>query len=220
VVELRRGPRFTDAARQVLAFALEEARLLNHGFIGTEHILLGLIHEGEGIAAQALEQLGISLESTRERVEETIGLSGTAPIGSPPFTPRTKKVMELSLREALRLGHDEIGTEHLLLGIAREGRGVAAQVLVSMGADLARVQQQVLSLLPGYEGMEPSEIDVWWRPMPEGRRVLDSCSFCGQPPTSGRLIASGGARICERCVAKFSRQQSEDDDERDSPKGE
>ena len=114
----------------------------------------GLIHEGEGVAAKALEQLGISLEAVREKVEETIGLSGTAPTGSPPFTPRAKKVLELSLREALQLGHNYIGTEHMLLGLVREGEGVAAQVLVSLGADLARVRQQVIQLLSGYQGKE------------------------------------------------------------------
>jgi ATP-dependent Clp protease ATP-binding subunit ClpC len=137
-----------------LVLAQEEARLLNHSFIGTEHILLGLIHEGEGVAAKALEQLGISLEAVREKVEETIGLSGNAPTGSPPFTPRAKKVLELSLREALQLGHNYIGTEHMLLGLVREGEGVAAQVLVSLGADLARVRQQVIQLLSGYQGKE------------------------------------------------------------------
>jgi ATP-dependent Clp protease ATP-binding subunit ClpC len=137
-----------------LVLAQEEARLLNHSFIGTEHILLGLIHEGEGVAAKALEQLGVSLEAVREKVEETIGLSGTAPTGSPPFTPRAKKVLELSLREALQLGHNYIGTEHMLLGLVREGEGVAAQVLVSLGADLARVRQQVIQLLSGYQGKE------------------------------------------------------------------
>jgi ATP-dependent Clp protease ATP-binding subunit ClpC len=146
--------RFTDRARRVLVLAQEEARLLNHSFIGTEHILLGLIHEGEGVAAKALEQLGISLEAVREKVEETIGLSGTAPTGSPPFTPRAKKVLELSLREALQLGHNYIGTEHMLLGLVREGEGVAAQVLVSLGADLTRVRQQVIQLLSGYQGKE------------------------------------------------------------------
>jgi len=146
--------RFTDRARRVLVLAQEEARLLNHSFIGTEHILLGLIHEGEGVAAKALEQLGISLEAVREKVEETIGLSGNAPTGSPPFTPRAKKVLELSLREALQLGHNYIGTEHMLLGLVREGEGVAAQVLVSLGADLARVRQQVIQLLSGYQGKE------------------------------------------------------------------
>jgi len=146
--------RFTDRARRVLVLAQEEARLLNHSFIGTEHILLGLIHEGEGVAAKALESLGISLEAVREKVEETIGPAGSAPTGSPPFTPRAKKVLELSLREALQLGHNYIGTEHMLLGLVREGEGVAAQVLISLGADLARVRQQVIQLLLGYQGRE------------------------------------------------------------------
>ncbi len=148
--------RFTDRARRVLVLAQEEARLLNHSFIGTEHILLGLIHEGEGLAAKALESLGISLEAVREKVEETIGPAGSAPTGSPPFTPRAKKVLELSLREALQLGHNYIGTEHMLLGLVREGEGVAAQVLVSLGADLPRVRQQVIQLLSGYQGREAS----------------------------------------------------------------
>src|SRR5271167_1701948 len=146
--------RFTDRARRVLVLAQEEARLLNHSFIGTEHILLGLIHEGEGVAAKALESLGVSLEAVREKVEETIGLAGTAPVGSPPFTPRAKKVLELSLREALQLGHSYIGTEHMLLGLVREGDGVAAQVLVSLGADLGRVRQQVIQMMSGYQGKE------------------------------------------------------------------
>ena len=148
--------RFTDRARRVLVLAQEEARLLNHSFIGTEHILLGLIHEGEGVAAKALESLGVSLEAVREKVEETIGLAGTAPTGSPPFTPRAKKVLELSLREALQLGHSYIGTEHMLLGLVREGEGVAAQVLQSLGADLPRVRQQVIQLLSGYQGGKES----------------------------------------------------------------
>jgi len=148
--------RFTDRARRVLVLAQEEARLLNHSFIGTEHILLGLIHEGEGVAAKALEQLGVTLEAVREKVEETIGLSGTSPTGSPPFTPRAKKVLELSLREALQLGHNYIGTEHMLLGLVREGEGVAAQVLQSLGADLAKVRQQVIQLLSGYQGGKES----------------------------------------------------------------
>src|SRR6202142_2244730 len=146
--------RFTDRARRVLVLAQEEARLLNHSFIGTEHILLGLIHEGEGVAAKALEQLGVSLEAVREKVEETIGLSGTAPTGSPPFTPRAKKVLELSLREALQLGHNYIGTEHMLLGLVREGDGVAAQVLNDLGADMARVRTQVIQMMSGQAGKE------------------------------------------------------------------
>ena len=146
--------RFTDRARRVLVLAQEEARLLNHSFIGTEHILLGLIHEGEGVAAKALDSLGITLEAVREKVEETIGMTGAPPSGSPPFTPRAKKVLELSLREALQLGHSYIGTEHMLLGLVREGEGVAAQVLVSLGADLGKVRQQVIQMMSGYQGKE------------------------------------------------------------------
>ena len=148
--------RFTDRARRVVVLAQEEARLLNHNYIGTEHILLGLIHEGEGVAAKALESLGISLEAVRAQVEEIIGHGGQAPSGHIPFTPRAKKVLELSLREALQLGHNYIGTEHILLGLIREGEGVAAQVLVKLGADLSRVRQQVIQLLSGYAGTKES----------------------------------------------------------------
>ena len=144
--------RFTDRARRVVVLAQEEARLLNHNYIGTEHILLGLIHEGEGVAAKALESLGISLEAVRQQVEEIIGQGGSSPSGHIPFTPRAKKVLELSLREALQLGDNYIGTEHILLGLIREGEGVAAQVLVKLGADLSRVRQQVIQLLSGYPG--------------------------------------------------------------------
>jgi ATP-dependent Clp protease ATP-binding subunit ClpC len=168
--------RFTDRARRVLVLAQEEARLLNHSFIGTEHILLGLIHEGEGLAAKALESLGVSLEAVREKVEETIGPAGSAPTGSPPFTPRAKKVLELSLREALQLGHNYIGTEHMLLGLVREGEGVAAQVLISLGADLTRVRQQVIQLLSGYQGRETSAAapgSSTGEPSPTGSPVLD-----------------------------------------------
>jgi ATP-dependent Clp protease ATP-binding subunit ClpC len=146
--------RFTDRARRVVVLAQEEARMLNHNYIGTEHILLGLIHEGEGVAAKALESLGISLEGVRNQVEEIIGQGQQAPSGHIPFTPRAKKVLELSLREALQLGHNYIGTEHILLGLIREGEGVAAQVLVKLGADLNRVRQQVIQLLSGYQGKE------------------------------------------------------------------
>ena len=141
--------RFTDRARRVVVLAQEEARMLSHDYIGTEHILLGLIHEGEGVAARALESLGIGLETVRQEVEEIIGRGREAPGGHIPFTPRAKKVLELSLREALQLGHNYIGTEHILLGLIREGEGVAAQVLVRLGADLNRVRQEVISLLAG-----------------------------------------------------------------------
>src|SRR5271157_3559524 len=149
--------RFTDRARRVVVLAQEEARMLNHNYIGTEHILLGLIHEGEGVAAKSLESLGISLEAVRQQVEEIIGQGQQAPSGHIPFTPRAKKVLELSLREALQLGHNYIGTEHILLGLIREGEGVAAQVLVKLGAELTRVRQQVIQLLSGYQGKETAE---------------------------------------------------------------
>jgi ATP-dependent Clp protease ATP-binding subunit ClpC len=148
--------RFTDRARRVVVLAQEEARMLDHNYIGTEHILLGLIHEGEGVAARALEALGISLGAVRKQVEEIIGRGQTAPTGEIPFTPRAKKVLELSLREALQLGHNYIGTEHILLGLVREGEGVAAQVLVKEGADLARLRHHVIQQLSGYTGEEPS----------------------------------------------------------------
>lgn len=146
--------RFTDRARRVVVLAQEEARALNHNYIGTEHILLGLIQEGEGVAAKALESMGISLDAVRTEVKDIIGTGGHPPSGYIPFTPRAKKVLELALREALQLGHKYIGTEHILLGLIREGEGVAAQVLVKLGADLSRVRQQVIQLLSGYEGGE------------------------------------------------------------------
>ena len=165
--------RFTDRARRVVVLAQEEARMLNHNYIGTEHILLGLIHEGEGVAAKALESLGISLDAVREQVQEIIGKGQQAPSGHIPFTPRAKKVLELSLREALQLGHNYIGTEHILLGLIREGEGVAAQVLVKLGADLNRVRQQVIQLLSGYQGKEPAAAGGPQEGTPSGSLVLD-----------------------------------------------
>jgi len=163
--------RFTDRARRVVVLAQEEARILSHNYIGTEHILLGLIHEGEGVAAQALNSLGISLGAVRQQVEEIIGQGQQAPSGHIPFTPRAKKVLELSLREALQLGHNYIGTEHILLGLIREGEGVAAQVLVRLGADLNRVRQQVVELLHGYQGDDaPGIIGAARRSGRAGRR--------------------------------------------------
>jgi ATP-dependent Clp protease ATP-binding subunit ClpC len=173
--------RFTDRARRVVVLAQEEARMLNHNYIGTEHILLGLIHEGEGVAAKALESLGISLEAVRSQVEEIIGQGQAAPTGHIPFTPRAKKVLELSLREALQLGHNYIGTEHILLGLIREGEGVAAQVLQKLGADLNRVRQTVIQLLSGYsggiEGVPTGSEETGWHPEP-GRGPR--CPSCGR----------------------------------------
>ncbi|MBD8020591.1 ATP-dependent Clp protease ATP-binding subunit [Brevibacterium gallinarum] len=167
--------RFTDRARRVVVLAQEEAKILKHNYIGTEHILLGLIHEGEGIAAKALEGMGISLEQVRDQVTEIIGQGQQAPSGHIPFTPRAKKVLELSLREALQLGHTYIGTEHILLGLIREGEGVAAQVLVKLGADLARVRQEVIKLISGYQGKEPVGATSGGREegTPSGSLVLD-----------------------------------------------
>jgi ATP-dependent Clp protease ATP-binding subunit ClpC len=172
--------RFTDRARRVVVLAQEEARLLNHNYIGTEHILLGLIHEGEGVAAKALESLGISLEAVRSQVEEIIGQGGSSPSGHIPFTPRAKKVLELSLREALQLGHNYIGTEHILLGLIREGEGVAAQVLVKLGADLSRVRQQVIQLLSGYSG--PGA------PQGGGEKAGATTGGSGEQAPSGSLV--------------------------------
>ncbi|MGH8937628.1 MAG: ATP-dependent Clp protease ATP-binding subunit [Acidimicrobiia bacterium] len=164
--------RFTDRARRVVVLAQEEARLLNHNYIGTEHILLGLIHEGEGVAARALESLGINLDSVRQQVVEIIGQGQQSPSGHIPFTPRAKKVLELSLREALQLGHNYIGTEHILLGLIREGEGVAAQVLQKLGADLPKVRQTVIQLLSGVQGEETTG-PAGRESAPSGSTVLD-----------------------------------------------
>ncbi len=201
--------RFTDRARRVLVLAQEEARLLNHSFIGTEHILLGLIDEGEGVAARALAEMGVSLEVARRKVEETIGVSGSAPSGSPPFTPRAKKVLELSLREALQLGHNYIGTEHLLLGLVREGEGVGAQVLVSLGADHARVRQHVIQLVSGHPGSEPvGGVVMQSHSVGDavGASQMVACSFCGRrPPASGRIVCGRDRTyICEHCVRDWA----------------
>jgi hypothetical protein len=200
--------RFTDRARRVLVLAQEEARLLNHNFIGTEHILLGLIHEGEGVAAKALESLGVNLEVVRSQVEETVGPAGSSTTGSPPFTPRAKKVLELSLREALQLGHNYIGTEHLLLGLVREGEGVAVQVLVSLGADLSRVRQHVIQLLSGYQapgGHESVPVAVTGPRCPDCRALLEgqvAYRVLTVEPTDASLGA-GPLRVafvyCQRC---------------------
>jgi ATP-dependent Clp protease ATP-binding subunit ClpC len=147
--------RFTDRARRVVVLAQEEARMLDHNYIGTEHLLLGLVHEGEGVAALALTGMGIQLEAVRWQIEQIIGQGQATSAGHIPFTPRAKKVLELSLREALQLGHNYIGTEHILLGLVREGEGVAAQVLQKLGADLNRVRQAVIRLL-GEKGQGPS----------------------------------------------------------------
>jgi ATP-dependent Clp protease ATP-binding subunit ClpA len=162
--------RFTDRARRVVVLAQEEARMLGHNDVGTEHLLLGLIDEGDGVAAKALESLGISLVAVRQLVEEIIGPGDQVPSGGIPFTPRAKKVLELALRESLQLGHDSIGTEHILLGLIREGDGVAAQVLVKLGAEPDRVRQRVIELIVGQRPQPPRE----GAPVTEVQARLDS----------------------------------------------
>jgi ATP-dependent Clp protease ATP-binding subunit ClpA len=190
--------RFTDRARNVVVLAQEEARLLKHNYIGTEHILLGLIRESEGIAAKALQALGIGLESVREQVQEIIGTGQQAPSGNIPFTPRAKKVLELSLREAMQLGDNYIGTEHILLGLIREGEGVAAQVLIKLDGNLNKVRQQVIRMkaaTPTTEEMPaaaagPAESTGG----PEGTGPAQGArrAESGRPAESARRVASAG----------------------------
>ena len=185
--------RFTDRARRVVVLAQEEARLLNHNYIGTEHILLGLIHEGEGVAATALESLGRLTRTGAGADEEIVGHGVEAPSGHIPFTPRSKKVLELSLREAMQLGHNYIGTEHILLGMIREGQGVAAQVLVEEGLELGRVRQQIIQLLSGYPGPSAGQPVV---------RAVRSTAGAPPGPVSGfgvRTASDVGAR-CSFCL--------------------
>ncbi len=144
--------RFTDRARRVVVLAQEEARLLKHNYIGTEHVLLGLVSEGDGIAAQALQSLDIELQDIRDEIAKIIGVGQESPTGHIPFTPRAKKVLELSMREALQLGHNYIGTEHILMGLIREGAGVGSQVLAQLGAELNEVRKVIIKLL----GAQPS----------------------------------------------------------------
>ena len=193
--------RFTDRARRVIVLAQQEARDLNHNYIGTEHILLGLIQEGEGVAAKALESMGINLDDVRREVEEIIG-RGTQPhTGHVPFTPRAKKVLELSLREGLQMGHKYIGTEFLLLGLIREGEGVAAQVLTKLGADLPRVRQQVIQLLSGYEGGEGQNPES-----PEGPQA-SGMTGAGASPSIGGMGGprGGGERSNSLVLDQFGR---------------
>lgn len=192
--------RFTDRARRVIVLAQEEARMLNHNYIGTEHILLGLIHEGEGVAAKALESMGISLDAVRQEVEEIIGQGSQPTTGHIPFTPRAKKVLELSLREGLQMGHKYIGTEFLLLGLIREGEGVAAQVLVKLGADLPRVRQQVIQLLSGYEGGQGGSPEGG-QGAPTGGDAVGAGAAPGGRPSSG----SPGERSTSLVLDQFGR---------------
>ena len=200
--------KFTDKARRVVVLAQEEAKLLNHNYIGTEHILLGLIHEGEGVAAKALESLGINLDAVRDQVQEIIGQGQQAPSGHIPFTPRAKKVLELSLREALQLGHSYIGTEQLLLGLIREGEGVAAQVLTRLGADTNRVRQQVIQLLSGFQGKETVQVGGEQVAPQKGSQILDQYGKnLTQSAAEGKLDpVIGREREIERVMQILSRR--------------
>jgi hypothetical protein len=205
--------RFTDAARQVLVLAQEEARLLGHGFIGTEHLLLGLLRQDSN-AAHVLSDLGASLPSVRARVVEIVGQTGGTAVGSPPFTPRAKKALELSLREAVQLGSHDIGTEHILLGVIREGEGVAFQVLVGVGIDLAAVRQRI-SEQPDAVEDDGSSADLGFDGVPTNdnvhRGTVVVCSFCGLvPPASGQLVSGNSAFICEHCIRRWSRRLDSD----------
>ena len=208
--------RFSDSARRVLVLAQEEARLLGHPFVGTEHLLLGLLREGEGVAAKALDELDIILELAREKVDELVGTVGGVPVGSPAFTPRAKLVLELALKEALDLGHLYIGTEHILLGLLREEGSVAATALVSLGVDLAEVRETVLKFLGGAAmGHEGRGVRLGGLVVnvPTGPRLV-MCSFCGRrPPDTGRVVESGWAVICQHCIEEWHERLASSDEE-------
>ncbi len=201
--------RFSDRARRVVVLAQEEARLLNHNYIGTEHLLLGLIHEGEGVAARALESLDVDFDAIRHEVEMLTGRGGQAPSGHIPFTPRAKKVLEFSLREALQLGHNYIGTEHVLLGLIREGEGVAAQVLTKLGADLGVVRQRVIEILhsggftddqPG--GSPSSSLRFTGTGPVNPTRPSETCALCGRDLWDVlRYVETSQLAICDECVS-------------------
>ena len=197
--------RMTDRARRVVVLAQEEARLLNHNYIGTEHILLGLLNEGEGIGCQALARHGMSLAIARTQIVEIIGEGAESPTGHIPFTPRAKKILEFALREALQLGHNYIGTEHILLGMVREGEGVAAQVLARGGLTIGPLRETVLDLLKA----NPEQRIAASRSWPTARstpfclhppdqlryRLLEILSETDQPPLAANLVT------CSNCQA-------------------
>jgi ATP-dependent Clp protease ATP-binding subunit ClpC len=214
--------RFTDRARRVVVRSQEQARSLGHNYIGTEHILLGLLAEHEGVAGRALESLEVSLATARAQVEKIIGRGGSAPSDQIPFTPRAKKVLELSLRESLQLGHSYIGTEHILLGLVAEGEGVAAQVLGKLGVDLDRARAEVLALLgdgtepPDASGLHPvvsgpaeSEAEEW-QVVPRSRQPGEvgtrRCGFCGRGAVEVEtLVVAPRACICGDCLGRARR---------------
>jgi Clp amino terminal domain, pathogenicity island component/ClpX C4-type zinc finger len=205
--------RFTDRARRVVVLSQEEARLLGHAYVGTEHLILGLLREGDGVAARALTALGVNLQDVRAEVKEIIGEGGGGtPVDRIPFTPRAKKALELSLREALQLGHNYIGTEHVLLGLIREGQGVAAQVLITRGLHLEVVRQNVIMLLTGAESAgvrpEPFPREGGWVFEPPLQRRIDrnTCSFCGRRLLdAGTMVTGYSGAICASCIRRAAR---------------
>jgi Clp amino terminal domain, pathogenicity island component/ClpX C4-type zinc finger len=215
--------RLTDASRRALVRAQGEARRLDSGIIGTEHLLLGLIAEEQGIAAEALSSLDLTVDAVRKEARKAL-LVPVRPggAGSPPFSPRMKRVLDRSLRQALSLGAESLGPEHLLLGLVDEGEGVGAQILVGMGVDLATVRQRVVQLLADTHGdggmgrltqrvVPPELLGAPREPPRQGRGQmpagLAACSFCGAGPSgSGQLISGDNAFICETCVRKWSRR--------------
>ena len=204
--------KFTDRARRVVVLAQEEARLLGHNYIGTEHLLLGLLSERDGVGAKALAGLGVELQDLRRDVKEIIGEGGGTAVGHIPFTPRAKIVLELSLREALQLGHNYIGTEHVLLGLVREGQGVAAQVLIARGVELHTVRQNVITLLAGTitSGVGPEPVrrgsGTVSEPQLQLRIDLNTCCFCGRRLLdAGTMVTGYRGAICASCVRRASR---------------
>jgi ATP-dependent Clp protease ATP-binding subunit ClpA len=215
--------RFTDQARRVVVLAQEEARMLDHNYIGTEHLLLALLHEEAGVAAEALESLNISLEAARQQVEKIVGRGQAAPTGHLPFTPRARVVLELSLREALQLRHPYIGTEHLLLGLVREGEGIGAQILLNVGADMNRVRRSVTRRIIG-DVLGTDEVPEALRsrpteplsPFEEAEKIVLTLLLQGDT-TSGIAEILGVSKervgeIIQGIVAKLGRILQEGDD--------
>jgi ATP-dependent Clp protease ATP-binding subunit ClpC len=226
--------RFSDGARRAIVLAQDEARRLNHDYIGTEHILLGLLHDGESVAARALQTLGVTLEAVRQQVEEIIGRGKKVPSGDIPFTPRAKKVLELSMREAMHFHHDySIGPEHILLGLLREGEGVAVQALVWLGADLNRVRQQVVllvaqegepgSALPGEsekeEGARPERAQEGARPESTWRRTAVAREFWLTEIQDALAKITDRLTAIERHLGMTGHPAEQDDPQAEEPGG-